>query len=118
VDFGATVKLDADGRYRGALVPGCLPYCPPEKFTGAPARGGYDLYMAAAVGCYLLTGRPPFSRQTGARAIAERRRGPDLRGIADTDLARVLGRAMAFAPAARYRGESLLAALAPWAARR
>ena len=115
IDFTFAARREADGKWRGAIVPGYGQYFPPEKILGSPADSTYDLYMAAGVAYYLLTGKAPFSGVGGDAGIAERRCGPDFGKIPDAGLAAVLRKAMSFNPEDRYRSsQAFLDALQPF----
>jgi eukaryotic-like serine/threonine-protein kinase len=115
IDYTFAAKRDAHGQWRGAIVPGVPQFYPPEKILGAPADSTYDLYMAAGIAYYLLTGSAPFS-SAGEAGLAERRRGPDMTRVNDPQLAAVLSKALAYAPEQRYRSsQALLDALEPFA---
>ncbi len=63
IDFGAAVLTDEEGTYEVSQVKGgTWEYMAPEQFErDAQLDATTDLYAVAAIGIYLLTGRPPFT---------------------------------------------------------
>ena len=110
----------------GELI-GTADYVAPEQINGRPAEPRSDVYALGCVICFLLTGEPPFRRETSMATLyahlnAERPRPsllePDLPAAVDE----VVVRATALSPADRYGSAGALAAafreaLAPGARR-
>lgn len=90
---------------RGVI--GSADYMSPEQAQGRPVRAPGDLYQVGALGYFLLTGRPPYPRDTPAQVLAAHVSAPPpvpsalVPGARALD--RVVTRAMAKAAARRYR---------------
>jgi serine/threonine-protein kinase len=79
----------------------------PEILRGRPAEARSDLYALAAVGCYLLTGEPPFEATTVAEALAAHLSSPPIPPSVrvpsvPSDLEDVLLTSLAKDPSARH----------------
>jgi len=107
-DFGLALRLDADEDHlTRSLLSGTPSYVAPERWTGAPPDATVDVYALGCVAYACLTGRPPFSGDTGEVGAAHLHvppprvsiGRPHLPGAVDT----VLARALAKLPADRYR---------------
>jgi serine/threonine protein kinase len=123
VDFGGAAKLGADGVFRGMSEAGFPPYMAPEQFEEpAVLDESSDLYQAAGVCAYLLTGRPPIDppdieAEKPYYAECRRRHMKGFqRDIANDDLRQVVVRALHPDRATRYRrAQDLIDALRPFA---
>ena len=61
VDFGSTVKKGSDGLWRGKPKGGTWEYMPPEQFeSDVSLDDSSDVYAAAGICAYLLSGRAPY----------------------------------------------------------
>jgi serine/threonine-protein kinase len=117
-DFGAGRRLDApsDVTATGTWL-GTLDYVAPETLAGAPPGPAGDRYALACVAFELLTGAPPFRRDTPAATLSAhhqapvpsaRARRPALPAAVDA----VLARGLAKDPGERYAtAEQFVAAL-------
>lgn len=63
-DFGIARALDASGHTRQGELLGTPNYISPEQVMGETATGASDLYALGVVAHEMLTGRPPFDRET------------------------------------------------------
>ncbi|WP_188756620.1 serine/threonine protein kinase [Microbacterium album] len=101
---GADILL-AD-RGSGSVV-GNAAYMSPEQAQGLPVRSVSDLYQAAAVLYFALTGAPPFPRATTEQAmrahVAAPPPVPSVLAPAARSLDRIVTKAMAKTPAHRFR---------------
>jgi serine/threonine-protein kinase len=92
---------------QGAIV-GSPPYMSPEQAAGKDDLDGRsDIYSLGAVAYYLLTGQPPFARDTAMQILLAHAYEPvvppaDLRPGIPADLQAVVLRCLAKAPAQRY----------------
>ena len=107
-DFGLALRLDADeDQLTRSLLSGTPSYVAPERWTGAAPDATVDVYALGCVAYSCLTGRPPFSGDTGEVGAAHMHvpppsvsvGRPHLPSAVDT----VLARALAKLPADRYR---------------
>jgi tRNA A-37 threonylcarbamoyl transferase component Bud32 len=125
-DFGlakpsaAATGLTATGQFFGTVD-----YVAPEQIEGEPLDGRTDQYALACAAFEMLSGSPPFQRETGMAVISAQlsepppslsARVPGLPAAAD----QVIARALAKSPAGRYErcldfAEALLAACLPGA---
>jgi ABC-type branched-subunit amino acid transport system substrate-binding protein/streptogramin lyase len=100
-DFGVTKQVGAGSTQTGAMV-GTLDYMAPEQIRGEAVDGRSDLY---ALGCLLyevLSGRPPFRRDTPAETMWAHLQAPPPRLTTRPALDPVIGKAMAKEPDERY----------------
>ena len=115
-DFGisradsATTSITATGRLLGTPD-----YISPEQIEGGRAGPRSDVYALGCVVCFLLTGEPPFQRETPvatlyAHAHAERPRPSLLEPGLPPEVDEVVARATAVDPAERYATAGDLAA--------
>ena len=122
VDFGGAAKKDKTGVFRGMSEAGFPPYMPPEQFDDpAVLDDSSDLYQAAGLCVYLLTGRPPIDpppveEERAYYAACRKLQEQGLqRTIANPKLQAVLARALRPERASRYRGaQELIDALRPF----
>jgi serine/threonine-protein kinase len=122
LDFGLVKTIqnnDSVKLTQVGLVAGTPDYMSPEQATGEPrldARS--DLYAVGAVGYFLLTGRPPFVRDSAMAVLVAHARDPlnppsEARPDLPRDLEAVLLRCLAKKPADRFASaEALEQALA------
>jgi serine/threonine-protein kinase len=111
LDFGL-VRAPASGEDATRLtekgtVMGTPDYMAPEQARGAEVDGRGDIYALGAVAYFLLTGRPPFVRETAVETMAAHLREPvppprGLRPDLPADLEVVVLRCLAKDPAGRY----------------
>lgn len=112
LDFGLVQDLsdEADGRLtRTGTVLGTPAYMCPEQAAGESAvdsRG--DVYALGAVAFFALAGRPPFEGKSVGQLLAAHRSQPppsltDLRPDVPADVAAVVARCLAKAPADRFQ---------------
>jgi serine/threonine-protein kinase len=126
LDFGlvqeSRLAREADRlTVQGAIV-GSPPYMSPEQAAGKPLDVRSDIYSVGGVAYYLLTGQPPFVRETAMQILLAHAYEPvaplrDLRPDLPADLEAVVLRCLAKDPARRYPdADSLEKALAACAA--
>ncbi|GAA1933070.1 hypothetical protein GCM10009738_00830 [Kitasatospora viridis] len=110
-DFGLTKKsLSLTGFTTVGQFVGTLDYVAPEQIAGKPVDGRCDVYSLAAVLQEVLTGRPPFVRDTDMALIwAHLHDSPAAAGLGEWVDA-VLARALAKEPEQRYASCAQLAA--------
>ena len=119
LDFGIAKVAEATGLTVGLHSPGTPAYMAPEQVRGEPADERVDVWALGAVLYEMLTGRRPFggeSVQTQIYALLNREAEPlrELRPEVPDALARVVERALAKDPDARYSSvAAMLADLAP-----
>jgi serine/threonine protein kinase len=111
-DFGLAALAEGP-ETRSTAVMVSVAHAAPEVLDGAPRNPGTDVYALASTIMTLILGRPPFARSPGEAPAAIFKRistdpPPDLRGMGVPDgVCRVLERAMAKTPDARYSSASL-----------
>jgi WD40 repeat protein len=113
IDFGIARAADATtGLTSTGVVVGTFAYMPPEQLRGEVAGTASDVFALGGVLAFAATGRPPFGREPAAtvmfRIVTE---PPDLTGLADEGLRRLIGGCLAKAPQARPTVQALLSAL-------
>jgi serine/threonine-protein kinase len=71
VDFGLVRAAEPDGEKltQDGAIAGTPAYMSPEQAEGAELDGRSDLYSLAAVAYHLLTGRPPFLKETALQLL-------------------------------------------------
>lgn len=130
IDFGCAVRKGPDGTWRGKPKGIPVEYMPPEQFEhNALLDESSDLYMAAGLCTYLLSGIPPFAPdwrcQYNGKNVAEfgryRRQcyglhlHRDFHDVGSGELSGVLQRALHPHRTERYRSaEQLIEALLPF----
>ncbi|MDO9457073.1 serine/threonine-protein kinase, partial [Nocardioides sp.] len=105
-DFGIAKSDDSDGMTRPGGVAGTWAYLSPERADGSPATPASDVYAAGCLLWTCLTGAPPFGG-TEAQVVLAHQNAPvpqlaDGGDPATAMINRVLARALAKDPAARY----------------
>ena len=102
---GETVAATRDASSPG-LVVGTVGYMSPEQVTGAPVDHRTDIFAFGAVVYETLTGRPAFSRGSGAETIAAilREDAPELPAAAGVPppLERIMRRCLEKLPGERF----------------
>lgn len=126
VDLGIAraIAHSGDDRVtRSGFVVGTEEYMSPEQAAGAPdVDGRTDIYSMGVVLFESLAGRPPFSSVSAAAVLDmhQHEPAPDVHGLrkdVPKDLAAVVARALAKAPADRWqRAKDMRQALVPHAA--
>ncbi len=107
-DFGLALALRGDGAFGGATSQSGTPrFASPEQLLGEQVDERTDLYSLAAVACFALLGREPFTGATVQQVLAKQTSDviPDLaaeRPEVSDALAAVLARALRNDVAARY----------------
>lgn len=105
-DFGLVKSLDSETSITGAV--GTIAYMSPEQLTGGEVSGRSDIYALGGLLFAMLAGKRPFYQHTTPSAIMDAHRfetPPDLREIDPLlarEVSRVIQRAMAKEPAARF----------------
>ncbi len=111
LDFGLVQDHSAtqsdDRITRAGTVLGTPSYMCPEQAAGEPVDPRGDIYSLGAVAVFMLAGRPPFEGTTVGKLLTAHltQPAPDLRTLrADVpaDLAAVVAKCLAKAPAERY----------------
>ncbi|HEY3062241.1 MAG TPA: protein kinase [Chloroflexota bacterium] len=113
-DFGIAQALASSQLTRTGAVMGSVHYLAPELVRGKPASASSDVYGLGAVLYEMATGRVPFSGETDlAIALAHVEEPPPapraLNAHLGPDLERIILRALAKAPEARYLSGAELA---------
>jgi serine/threonine-protein kinase len=112
LDFGLVRMQSADPARMGVTQEGMIfgtpTYMSPEQATGKELDGRSDIYSVGALAYFLLTGRPPFVRESVVEVLAAhinetaaRLRG--VRGDIPEDLEAVVLRCLTKDPEARFR---------------
>ena len=111
-DFGIARAADGLALTETGQVMGTPAYLSPEQAEGGTATAASDVYSLACVAFECLAGRRPFVADTAvATAVAHLRQPvPTLPSSVPADLAAVVTRALAKAPAERYADGSAFAA--------
>jgi serine/threonine-protein kinase len=111
LDFGLVLERTADAPARvtqNGVILGTPAFMSPEQADGRADPGPpADLYSLGAVGYFLLTGRPPFERDTALRTLAavltqEPEAIKKIRPEVPLDLEQVILRCLAKDPANRF----------------
>ncbi|MFO0795978.1 MAG: serine/threonine-protein kinase [Gemmataceae bacterium] len=117
LDFGLVQDLaaDPDARLtRAGTVMGTPAYMSPEQAAGeADVDARSDVYSLGAVAFFALAGRPPFQAKGLGQLLAAHRSQPapplaDVRAGVPADLAAVVARCLAKAPAERFPSAAAL----------
>jgi tRNA A-37 threonylcarbamoyl transferase component Bud32 len=116
LDFGLVQPLlevpDSKLSVQGAIL-GSPPYMSPEQAAGKEVDARCDIYCLGGVAYFLLTGRPPFIRETAmqlllAHAYEPPRRLRELREDVPEDLERVVLRCLEKDPNHRFPNVEML----------
>jgi Protein kinase domain len=101
-DFGLTTQLGAGGTTASGRLAGSLDYLAPEQIRRGDVDGRTDQYALACVLYELLSGAPPFRRETEAQTLWAhmQEEPPTLLGYSEIDP--VLARALAKEQEERY----------------
>lgn len=76
-DFGLTQTIGGDGDITSpGQVVGTVNYLAPEQIAGRPIDGRVDVYALSCLTFELVTGGPPFARETVAATMEAHLRGP------------------------------------------
>jgi protein kinase-like protein/WD40 domain-containing protein len=113
IDFGVARAVDATTAITSTdTVVGTAAYMSPEQIRGQAAGPASDVFALGSVLAFAATGRPPFGGDSPAavmfRVVSER---PDLAGVADDGLARLITGCLAKSPGDRPTVPAVLAAL-------
>jgi len=113
IDFGIARAADATtGITTAGAVVGTFAYMSPEHFRGEVAGPPSDVFSLGCVLAFAATGRPPFGSDSAApvmfRVVSQ---PPDLAGLAEGELARLIVGCLAKVPEARPAVLDLLGAL-------
>jgi serine/threonine-protein kinase len=114
-DFGIARRHDEPTLTSPVELLGTAPYVAPERIRGEPATPASDLYAVGVLLYELLTGRLPFPGQTPEELLAQHVHAPPIpprrwRHDIPPALERVVLRALAKDPVARYRSAEAMAA--------
>ena len=111
LDFGLVSGTGPAGSDALVTSPGSVTgtpaYMSPEQAGGEPVDARSDIYSLGAVAYYLVTGRPPFERETAMRVLMAHVHDPppapsQVRAEVPADLEQVILRCLAKDPAERY----------------
>lgn len=113
-DFGIARAVSAAGMTAPGIVMGTVHYVAPEQAAGQPATPASDVYSIGVVLYEMLAGRVPFEAESSL-GVAMKIMGEEPEPLAVVNprapevLVRIVERAMAKDPAARYRDAGALA---------
>lgn len=112
LDFGIAKSTQARAQTRPGMTRGVLSYLPPEVFCGERAGPAGDVFSLGVCLFEALRGRPlyRFARATDTREAIVSGPVPSLGTAADRGLDRVLARALAKTPSARFGSAGEMAA--------
>ncbi len=110
MDFGIAHILSDQALTQEGTVVGSPAYMSPEQIHGLPLDARTDVFSLAVTMAEMVTGAKPFEADT-IPAVMQKilRQAPDLRAVADRHLQRVLAKALAKNPSARYPDASAFA---------
>jgi serine/threonine protein kinase len=111
VDFGiAKIKesVIAPSTVTGTGTAGTIVYMSPEQLRGGKVSATSDIYSLGVIAYEIVTGRRPFNPETAAHLAEMQREGirakpADLRPRLPAEAERIILRALAFDPHARYQ---------------
>jgi len=87
IDLGSAVEKQADGRYRGKSRGGTDGFMPPEQNRStANNDDSSDVYSAACIFLYLITGKAPFKPLEALQSIQEKPLQKTLSKALSTDI--------------------------------
>ena len=101
-DFGLTTQLVDGGTTATGRLAGSLDYLAPEQIRRADVDGRADQYALACVLYELLSGAPPFRRETEAQTLWAHMQEEHAALLAYQELDPILSRALAKEPEERY----------------
>ena len=101
-DFGLTTQRVDGGTTASGRLAGSLDYLAPEQIRQGDVDGRADQYALACVLYELLSGAPPFRRQTEAQTLWAHMQEEPAPLLAYAELDPVFGRALAKEPVERY----------------
>lgn len=110
MDFGIAHVLSDQALTQEGTVVGSPAYMSPEQIHGQPLDVRTDVFSLAATLTEMVTGTKPFEAET-IPAVMQKilHHAPDLRAVPDRHLQRVLAKALAKNPGARYPDASAFA---------
>lgn len=103
MDFGIAHVLSDQALTQEGTIVGSPAYMSPEQIHGLPLDARTDVFSMAVTLTEMVTGAKPFEAET-IPAVMQKilHHAPDLRAVADRNLQRVLAKALAKHPSARY----------------
>jgi serine/threonine protein kinase len=101
-DFGLTTQLRAGDKTASGVLAGSLDYLAPEQIRRGEVDGRTDQYALGCMLYELLSGAPPFRRETEAQTLWAHMQEEPSPLAAYPELAPVLSRALAKEPEERY----------------
>ena len=101
-DFGLTTQLRAGDKTASGVLTGTLDYLAPEQIRRGEVDGRTDQYALACMLYELLSGAPPFRRETEAQTLWAHMQEEPSPLAAYTELDPVFARALAKEPEERY----------------
>jgi hypothetical protein len=113
-DFGLAKRTDSAGMTQTGFFLGTVDYCAPEQIQSRPVDGRADIYALGCVLFHCLAGQPPYVRDSEVGVLQAHLTDPppalsSVRTELPQSLDRVLARAMAKDPDARYATGDALA---------
>src|SRR5690349_8870938 len=110
-DFGIVKMIGSGTNLTGTAIVGTPAYMSPEQAQGNEIDGRSDIYALGAMVWELLTGKPPFSGDTPMKVQLDHINSPvphlqDFNSKLSGDLNRVMKKALAKDPTARYHSAS------------
>ena len=110
MDFGIARVLSDQSQTQDGTIVGSPAYMSPEQINGLALDGRTDVFSLAVMLTEMVTGAKPFEAET-IPAVMQKilRHAPNLRGVADRPLRRVLAKALAKNPKRRPRDAAAFA---------